>query len=111
MALPKIIKVLAEREEGIKKKINTASTYRERAEDLLAEYEKILSEARDKAHERAKASTHTILTSIESDKKIFMSQLNERLHVSEQELYRARVTASKDLKALSGEIASAILQK
>lgn len=111
IAIPKISKTLERREETILEKINLASTYRERAEDLLADYEKILTNAREKAHELTKASAQAIHTDIERQKREFLAKLNERLHLSEQELYRARVTARKDIASLSGDIAGVLLKK
>jgi F-type H+-transporting ATPase subunit b len=111
IAIPKISKTLEKREETILEKINLASTYRERAEDLLADYEKILAEAREKAHERVKASAQATHTDIDRQKREFLTKVNERLHLTEQELYRARMTAGKEIASLSGDIASVLLKK
>lgn len=111
IALPKIARVLEKREETLMEKINKASTYRERAEDLLASYEKTLAEAREAAHQHSKTAMNLTLADIANTKKEFLEKLKDRLHLNEQELYRARLIASKDITALSGEIASAILLK
>ncbi len=111
VAVPRISRILEKREETILEKVNAASTYRERAEDILAAYEKIIEESRLQAHDKAKQSAESILSDIEQKKKHFIEKMNDRLHVSEQELYRARVTASKDVLSLSHDIAATLMSK
>lgn len=111
IALPKISHILEKREETLMEKINKASTYRERAEDLLADYENILAKARDTSHQLSKAATNATLADIASQKKDFLDKLNDRLHLSEQELYRERLKVSKEITLISQDVASAILQK
>jgi len=111
IAVPKIAYVLATREEGIEEKINTASTYREEAEDLLADYEAILAKARETAHLQYKAMTSTTTTEIAYKQRAFLDKLNDRLHLAEQELYRARLEASEQIKPFAVELASTILKK
>lgn len=111
IAVPRISRTLEKREAANLEKINAASTFRERAEDLLAEYEKIIEEARAQAHDKTKQSADAVLSEIEEKKKHFLEKVNDRLHLGEQELYRARVKAEKDIQPLSQEIAAFLLGK
>lgn len=111
IVLPKISRALETREDTIEEKINTASTYRERAEDLLADYEKILAEAKNQAHQHYKAIANATTSQISDKQKIFIHQLNERLNITEQDLYRARLEANKEIKSVATEVASTILAK
>ena len=40
-----------------------------------------------------------------------LDKLQERLHIAEQDLYRARVEVSAEIQSVAHEIASEILQK
>ena len=111
IAVPKITRVLEERGETIEAQINKASTYREQAEDLLADYEKTLAQARERAHQHSKSITAATTAAIGSKQKDFQDKLKERLHLTEQDLFRARLDASKEIKSVAAEVAVAILTK
>lgn len=111
IALPKISRVLGKRAETVDEKINKASLYREQAEDLLVDYEKTLAQARDQAHQHYKASAHTTASQIASKQNDFLDKLNERLHVSQQELYRARLEVGHEINSLAMDVANGILTK
>ncbi|MBS0272245.1 MAG: hypothetical protein JSR85_06320 [Proteobacteria bacterium] len=111
IALPKISRIFETREETIEEKINTASTYRERAEDLLANYEKTLAEAKDQAHQHYKNIANATTSQITNRQKDFIHKLNERLNLAEQDLYRARLEVSKEIKSEAAEVASTLLTK
>ncbi len=110
-ALPRISRTLEKRDKTITDYLNKASTSRERAEDLLAEYEKILQEARETAQAKSKSSVQAIQSDIETQKRQFLEKLNDRLRLSEQELYRNRVNVGKDITSLSKDIADMLLEK
>lgn len=111
VALPKIEGVLKKREETLEEKINIASTYREEAENILADYEKKLEEARQEAQVRYKKASDLAKEEISRKQKQKLAKLNDRLNVAEQDLYRSRVDAGEELKASVREVANAILDK
>ncbi len=111
IAVPKISRALVKRKETIEEKINKANTYREHAEDLLAEYEKILTQARERAHQHCKTVAVDTTIEITHKQKDFLDKLKERFHLSEQDLYRARLEASQDINSVVVEVARAILTK
>jgi len=109
--VPKISGVLENRETMREQNINTASTYREQAEGLLLEYEKLLAQTRKDAHERYQALVNRIAHETTEKKKDILDKLQERLHIAEQDLYRARIDASQDMHSVARDIAGDILQK
>jgi F-type H+-transporting ATPase subunit b len=111
ISIPKIKGVLDNREAFREQKINQASTYREQAENLLLEYEKLLSQARKGAHQQYQAFVNTTIQEIAMKKKDEVDKLQDRLHIAEQNLYRARIEASLDMQSVAQEIAGEILQK
>lgn len=111
IALPKISQVLEAREQSLEEKINTASTYREQAENLLAEYEEILKQAREKAQHHTQSVSHMIAEEVSHRQRDFLNKLNERLRLAEQDLYRTRVEVGHEIKPMANEIALFILKK
>ncbi|MBL8676989.1 MAG: hypothetical protein JNJ47_06185 [Alphaproteobacteria bacterium] len=109
--LPKITHILEMREETIEEKLNKASTYREQAEDLRADYEEILAQAKEKAHHHLKSTSVTISTTIANQQKDFLGKLSDRLHIAEQEFYRSRLENGKEIEFLAREIANTIFLK
>lgn len=109
--IPRIVGVLENREYVCEEKLNQASTYRAQAEDLLVEYEKMLAQARENAHQRYQSTVNATTLDMTQKKKDMLDKLQERLHMAEQELYRARLEASADIQSVAPEIAGEILQK
>ena len=111
IAVPKITYVLENREQVLEEKINKASAYREQAEDLLADYEATLAKARETAHQQYKSASRTMAAEIAQKQKDFLDKLNDKLHLAEQDLYRARLEASQEIKSVAIDVASTILKK
>lgn len=109
--VPKIAGVLENRETIREQKINLASTYREEAERLLKAYETRLTEARKESHQRYQAVVNEANLEMAAKKKELLDKLQERLHLAEQDLYRARVEANADMHTVAQEIAGEILKK
>ena len=109
--LPKITRIFEVREETIEEKLNKASTYREQAEDLRADYEEILAQAKEKAHQHLNSTSLTISATIANQQKDFLDKLSDRLHVAEQELYRSRLENAKEIEFLARDVANAIFLK
>ncbi len=109
--LPKITRILEMREETIEEKLNKASTYREQAEDLRADYEGILAQAKERARQHLKSTSTTISATIANQQKDFLDKLSDRLHVAEQELYRSRLEIGKEIESLACDVANTIFLK
>ncbi len=111
LAVPRITRVLETRENVIDEKINKASLYREEAEALLADYEATLAQAREQAQERYKNVSRETIRDISQRQREFLDKLTDQLHLKEQDLYRARLEVSQELKPFAADLASSILKK
>lgn len=111
VVLPKITRIFEKREDTIEEKLNKASTYREQAEDLRADYEEILAQAKEKARQHLKVTSTTISATIANKQKDLLDKLNDRLHIAEQELYRSRLENSKEIESLACDVANTIFLK
>ncbi|MBY0501822.1 MAG: hypothetical protein K2P93_07470 [Alphaproteobacteria bacterium] len=111
VAVPKISHVLEARQDALESKINKASTYREQAEGLLAEYESTLAQARVDAQQRYKLAITSASAQIASQQKDLLDKLNNKLHIAEQELYRTRIEVGAQMHAVAIEVAIGILKK
>lgn len=111
VALPKIGRVLDSREKTLEEKINAASLYREQAENLLAEYESALAQARREAQEKTQAVARAVASDIAHKEKLFLATINDRLRAGEQDLFRARRETGESMKEISRDVAKAILEK
>lgn len=109
--VPKISRIIEKRDAIREHNINTASTYREEAEGLLADYERLLEQTRREAHDKYQAVVNLTVHEMTEKKKQMVARLQERLHVAEQDLYRARTEASQEMHAVAQEIAGDILKK
>lgn len=111
VAIPKIKRVLENREDIREKKINQAGAYREEAERLLADYEKMLAQTRANTHQQYQAIVHDINLEVAERKRELFARIQERLHVAEQDLYRVRIAIADDMHFVAQEIAAEILHK
>ena len=111
IALPKIKRVLLNREETFAEKLKQASLYRETAESLLSEYEETLAQAREEAQKRLRSISLATSSEMESKRKDFLDKINDRLHLADQDLYRARLDVGSQLHPVALEVAAEILKK
>lgn len=111
IAIPKIARVLEAREETIEAKINKASLYREEAENLLSDYEATLANAKERAQLNYKTRTGVTSKEMASRQKDVLDKLSDRLHLAEQDLFRSRKEAEKEIQTIGEEISSIILTK
>jgi F-type H+-transporting ATPase subunit b len=111
LAIPRIARVLDVRQATLEEKLNKASTYREEAETLLADYEAALARARVESQARSQAAARARSSELAHRQKDFLDKRNDRLHLAEQDLYRARLDAGADTKVLAVEMAQLILEK
>jgi len=111
IAIPKIKRVLVVREATFEEKINQASLYRETAESLLSEYEDTLAHAREEAQRRYKSVSSATSSEMANKRKDLLDKINDRLHLADQDLYRARLDVGSQLHPVALEVAAAILKK
>ncbi|MFZ2170338.1 MAG: hypothetical protein WAW61_11955 [Methylococcaceae bacterium] len=109
--MPKVATLLEKRDVMREEKLNLASTYREEAEALLLSYENALAQARKEAHLNYQLIVNEVAQKMAEKKREMVQKLQERLHVAEQDLYRARIEAGTDIHTVAQDIAGDILKK
>jgi F-type H+-transporting ATPase subunit b len=111
VALPRVAEVLEEREFRINESLRKAEALKESAEDAVAAYEKMMADARAKAHEQLRHVRER--AAAEAAER--HTQLNERLalQISEAEarIAAARTEAVTNIREVAVSVTGAILQR
>lgn len=111
LVLPKIAGVLEARQDRIADDLDEAEKSRKDSENVLAEYEAALAEARDKAHALS-AETHAKVAAEAEHRK---AELDGRLATQAQEanarIQDARDAALKNVRDVSVETAKVAVEK
>ncbi|MEB3702395.1 ATP synthase F0 complex subunit b' [Candidatus Bealeia paramacronuclearis] len=111
IATPKITKVIENRAGVLQKLSEKSHIHRDKAEELLAEYESTLQQARNEARERYKAMADQVNIDFTKRQKEIIEKVTEKMRRAEQELHQAKVAAQKDLHGISLGVAQTILAK
>lgn len=113
LVLPNLKTVLAERTEGIEKKLEQAESDRAQAQALLEQYREQLAEARaDAARIRAEAQSErqSIVAEARSEAQEAAAAVNERASAQlAAEAAQVRVTLSRDVGRLASDLAEKIV--
>lgn len=110
-ALPKLSEILEARQERINTDLERAAALKQEADEVLAEYEKALAEARDKATVAIKRASDQMAAESADHHKTFGQELAERTRAAEQSIFAAKDEALANLAAVAGEAASAATAK
>ena len=111
VAVPKIARIYDDRQKTVEEKLSQANSYREKAEELLAEYEATLASARGEAHEQYRAITHAVTEEMLLKQQTFLDALNVRLHLEEKKLSHEALDVREDMQKAVLDIATALLKK
>lgn len=113
LVLPNMKTMLAERSEGIEKKLEKAEADRAAAQALLEQYREQLAEARaDAARIRAEAQTErqSIVAEARTEAQEAAAAVNERAHAQlTAEASQVRATLSRDVGRLASDLAEKIV--
>jgi F-type H+-transporting ATPase subunit b len=111
VALPRINDVLEEREFRISDALRKAEGLRDDAEDVAAEYEKMMTDARNKAQDEVRAVRER--AAAEAAKR--HAELNERLAgeiaAAEGHIAEARAQAVAGVREIAEELAAAAVER
>jgi len=111
LVLPRVTKVLGEREEKVANDLDTAERLRADAEDVKASYEAAVAEARLKAQQTVAAAKDTI----QADSAKTQAKLDEKLGTktakAEAAIAAARTEALADIGAVATEVATDMVVK
>lgn len=111
VALPRIGDVVEERRDKIDDDLMRAETIRTEAEEVLAEYEKALSVAREEASGILQQASDKAKADMDERQQAFAQQLAERTREAEERIEAAKTEALKDVASVASETATAVTDK
>ncbi len=111
MALPRVTKVLEEREERIATDLDTAERLRKEAEEVKEAYEVAVAEARKKAQETIAAAKETIQADIAKAQAELDATLGAKADEAEARIEKARAEALAGIGEVAGEVAAQMVEK
>ncbi len=109
--LPRISKVLEERQHKIDDNLKKAETLKEEAEAAAAAYEKALSEARAEAH-GIMLETHNAIAQEAANKQAELgAELEAEIKAAEERINQAKTAAMASLGEVAAEVALSATEK
>lgn len=111
IVLPRIGDVLQSRQRHIDADLEKATSLREEAEKVLAEYEKGLAEARQQASAAVKAAAEEMAEESARRHAAFAAELSEKTREAESRIAEAKKEAMDGLRAVATEVAEAATAK
>ncbi len=110
-ALPRISDILEARQQRIGSDLEKAAAFKAEAEQVAAEYEKALAEARDKAAAALKQAGAEMAAEAAKRHESFGKELAARTGEAEQRIAAARDEALGNIKTVAEEVAGAATAK
>ena len=110
-ALPRISQILAARQRHIESDLEKATNLRQEADQVLAEYEKALAEARSKATEAIKKVSDEMAAQSAERHEVFGQELAGKTREAEARIAKAKEAALDQVTVVAGEVAAAATAK
>ncbi|MEE9209640.1 MAG: F0F1 ATP synthase subunit B' [Kiloniellales bacterium] len=110
-ALPRLSDILEARQERIDSDLEKASTIKQEADLVLAEYETALAEARDRAAAAIRKAGEEMSAESAQRHEAFRQELAQQTRAAEDRIAAARDEALADIKTVAAETASAATAK
>jgi len=110
-ALPRIFEILEERQDRIAADLDRAAELRREAEEIYARHERMLEEARERAHALILEAQQRIARESAARQAALDRELQERIAAAEAEISRFRERALADIADVAAEIAAAAAEK
>lgn len=111
VVLPRIGEVLGARQRHIDTDLEKAGNLKEEADKVMAEYEKALAEARDKASAVIKQASDEMAAESAKRHQTFARELADKTRAAEQRIAAARDEALGNLRVVATEVAAAATAK
>ena len=109
--VPRISDVMEERQDRVDDDLARAERLKAEAEEVMAEYEAALSEARGEAHELLKQAQDELNAKAAEREKAFNDKLNATLKQAEENIGKAKAEALANIKSVASEVAVAATEK
>ncbi len=111
LVLPRVAKVLGQREERIQGNLEKAEKLKAEADAVLAAYQKSMADARAQAHDALAQAAHDIAASTAAREADFAKKLAEQTAAAESRIKASKAEALADIRTIAGDIASAMTSK
>lgn len=111
LALPRIATALEERRDRIADELDQAAQMKSQSEEVLAAYEALLAESRERAHALAQETRHKLQQEAEAQRQKLDAELREKVADAEARIKDSRAQAREQLQGVSSELAGLILQR
>lgn len=111
VAAPRVSEVLKERQDRIKRDLQSAEDLKAETDAALAEYEKALGDARSNASAIAKETRQRLTDETEAEKAKVEADLNAKMQEAENRIAETKNKALASVNDIAGETAQAIVSK
>jgi F-type H+-transporting ATPase subunit b len=111
IAVPRISEVLSERDERIADDLDKAEIFKQEADQVRAEYEKALGEARDKAHAATREAQEAAAKSGAALEAESHAKINAMLKDAESRIAAARAEAVSNVRTVARDVAGDAVSK
>jgi len=110
-ALPKVARVLEERERRIKSDLERAERLKAEADEALAAYRKTLADARAKAQLELREAAADSAAAASRREAAFAAKVTERTREAEERIAETKRAALAEMKTVASEVAAAMTAK
>lgn len=111
LTLPRVSKVLEQREERIGGNLEKAEKLKAEADTILAAYQKSMADARTEAHAALVAAATEIATASAAREAEFAKKLAAQTEAAEARIKASKAQALADVRTMAGDLAAAMTSK
>lgn len=109
IVLPRIRNAIEERRDRIADDLDTAADFKQKADDSAAEYERLLSDARAKAHALALGNRAEVDKAMSAEAEVADLEIAKRQDAAEQRIADMRTKAMAKVETIAVEATRAII--
>ncbi|HXZ46747.1 MAG TPA: F0F1 ATP synthase subunit B [Pseudolabrys sp.] len=111
LVIPRIGGIIAARENRIADDLAEAGRLKTRSDEALADYEKALADARNRAHAIANETRERQAAEAETQRKALEDKLNAKLADAEKTISATKQAAMANVRSIASEAAKAIVER
>jgi F-type H+-transporting ATPase subunit b len=111
LVLPRVAKVLGQREERIQGNLEKAEKLKAEADEVLAAYQKAIADARAEAHTALAKAAADIAATVSAREAEFGKKLAEQAAIAESRIKASKTQALAEVRTIAGDIAAAMTSK
>ena len=109
--IPRIGGIIAARENRVADDLAEAGRLKTNSDEALADYEKALADARNRAHAIANETRERQAGEVEAQRKALEDKLNAKLAAAEKTIAGTKQAAMANVRAIAGDAAKAIVER